>query len=299
MRVTQNMISNRVLQNLGKNMEQLDKLNYQLSSGKKFEKVSDDPSGVVAAMQLDAAIVAHNRYNANVDQAAGLLNTTEGALQDLTNILHRVRELAVQGANGTLDDTDRQGIAFEIKQLRDQVKSIANLDQGGKYLFGGTNLTTAPWDDTQPAGSEWQGNGEVIKYQVGQSSFIEVNVPGGAIFRDAPPAGRPLMQALDSLISNLENGNIQGISRGISDAQANLDNVLRVRAEIGARVNRLDLTKNRLTDQVNNLEALLSKAQDIDMAQVISQLKAQESTYNAALASGARIIQPTLLDFLK
>jgi len=108
------------------------------------------------------------------------------------------------------------------------------------------------------------------------------------------------MAALDSLINNLENGNIQGISsQDLTDIQANSDNVLRIRAEVGARTNRLELTKERLETQSNSFAELLSTEQDINMAEVISNLKSQESTYRAALASAARVLQPSLLDFLK
>jgi len=299
MRVTQNLMSNRVLQNLNRNMEQMDKLNFQLSSGKQFSKPSDDPAGVVKVMKLGSAINALDHFNANSDQAEGLLNTTEGALADLTNIINRVRELAVQGTNGTLDNSERHAISIEIGQLREQVKSIANIDQGGKYIFAGTNFNVPPWDASKPPGSEWQGNDQSIKYQVGESSFVEVNVPGGSIFTQAPVGGQSLMAALDSLMTNLDSGNFSGIGQGITDMQANLENVIKIRADVGARSNRVDMTKNRLEDMTNNLQNLLSKAQDIDMAEVITQLKSQDSTYRAALASGAQIIQPSLLDFLK
>ncbi len=311
MRITQNMMTDRVMTNLWRNMSEMDKLNNEISSGKKFTNSSDDPSGVLSSMRLTSAINANQQFSANIDQGVGLLQTTDGALQQLGDVLNRVKELAVQGASGTLDDTARQGIAAEVYQLKEQVKNIANTDDGGKFVFAGTDFHKQPWDNTAQT---WVGNGNDVKYQIGEGTSLSVNVPGDTIFTPLlSPSGSSV---LDKLIQDLgydpnnptqSNSppnppapNILNIStQDIANIQDNIDNVLTSRAEVGARVNRLQMTKDRLTSQATNLQGLLSNAQDIDMAQVITQLKSQQDTYNASLASAAQILQPSLIDFLK
>ena len=109
----------------------------------------------------------------------------------------------------------------------------------------------------------------------------------------------PLIQDFDDFINALKQGNVEGVQNFLSKVDVHIDNVLRVRADVGARENRLELTANRQDSDYINFTNLKSKNEDVDMAETIMNLKNEENVYNASLAGGARIIQPTLMDFLK
>lgn len=300
MRVTQNMVSDTVMQNLWQNETQLNKLSDEVSSGKKFSLPSDDPLAVLNSMQLSNSISSNNQYTKNIKDGINLLNITDGALQNLNTVINRVRDLVVEGANDELDSQDRSAIADEVSQLKQQVNAIANTNSGGKYIFAGTNYNNPPWDASQPPGSQWQGNGQSTEYQIGYGTTMAVNTPGDAVFNQAPAGGQSLMNTLDTIVSDLQSGNTSALSnQDLGNVDANLNTIIQTRSDVGARVDRLQMTQNRLTQENTNLQGLLSGAQDVDLAQLITQLQSEQTTYNASLQTAAKIIQPTLMDFLK
>ncbi|MDA8441544.1 MAG: flagellar hook-associated protein FlgL [Peptococcaceae bacterium] len=310
MRITQNMMTNTVVQNLQTNLNELNTLNDQIASGKNFSVPSDNPLGVLDSMQLTDAVNANTQYIQNANQGMSLLNSADGSLGNLTTIINRVNDLAVQGASDTLTTQDRMSIAQEVAQLQGQVMSIANTDVAGNYIFAGTNNNTPPMTSTTSGATTtytWSGNSNPaipstqISYQIGANTNLQVNVDGSSIFGTTAPTGATssLMQTMTNLISDLQSGNGQQISsRDIGDIQANLDNVLQVRTDIGARVNRIQSMQNTLTGQNTNLQELLSNVQNVDLAQAITQMESQKETYTASLQASAQILQPTLLQFL-
>ncbi|MGE5613336.1 MAG: flagellar hook-associated protein FlgL, partial [Bacillota bacterium] len=133
---------------------------------------------------------------------------------------------------------------------------------------------------------------------------ININVAGGDLFNDgasiaaAGTTGK-LIQDMDELIAALESADYDAIRSKIQDFEANIDNVLRVRSDIGARINRIELTIYRTLNDYTNFTGLMSENENIDMTDVIMNLKNEENVYRASLAGGARIIMPSLIDFLR
>jgi flagellar hook-associated protein 3 FlgL len=108
-----------------------------------------------------------------------------------------------------------------------------------------------------------------------------------------------LISDFDQLITEMDNGNTTGVGSMLSNLDADMDNVLRIRADIGARSNRIDLTSNRLDSSNLNFTKLMSSNEDVDMVDTIMNLQNEENVYKASLSGGARIIQPSLVDFLR
>jgi flagellar hook-associated protein 3 FlgL len=107
-----------------------------------------------------------------------------------------------------------------------------------------------------------------------------------------------LIAIFDQLIKDLRDDNTEGLSKGLSRIEKQSDNINAIRAELGVKMNRVELTTNRILDDTLNLKELLSKNEDADIAEVIMNLMMQEYVYKASLSGGARVIQPTLVDFL-
>lgn len=299
MRITQGMMVGNFLTNLNNNYKIMDNIQNQLSSGKRINKPSDDPVGVISSLRLRTGLTEAEKYLGNVDDANSWLSTTDTALGQAGDILHRARELTIQGANDTLAQASRDALAKEIAQLREQLVQVANSTHDGRYIFGGFMTTQAPYD---PATYAYLGDALAnIDYEIGVGIKMTVNITGSTVFG---PAGLPAGVDVFGVLTIIENDMMAGNTANLSGADIQhldiaIDNLLSLRADVGAKVNRLDLTKTRLEDAYLNLSELLSKNEDVNTAEAITQLKMQENTYRTALAAGARIIQPTLLDFLR
>ena len=281
------MVDN-MMRNLQDNMKKLDKLNQQLSSGKKFSKPSENPIGAAESMELESVLSNHGQYLDNIGEAKDWMKSSESALKNSGKILQRAREQAVYGANGSLSEGDRKQIATEIGELKKELINVANSKLGDRYLFSGQKTTTKAFDDS----GNFQGSESDISREVGPGTEMKINTNGKEVFEDA-------IEHLDKLKTNLENSNMNGIQDRIGELDEDLSINTEKRAQIGAKINRLDMTESKIEEEKIQSEELLSKNEDVDIAKTITDLKMQESVYRASLASGARIMQPTLVDFLQ
>jgi len=288
MRITNNILINNLKSNMRTNIRNLEKYQTQLATGLRINKPSDDPVGLIDVLRLSSRLRDNEQYKSNVDDALSWLTTTDSSLDVLTSNLNRVYELAVYGATGTLTDDDRNALSAEIKRIRAQVIDIINSTHGDRYIFGGTNTRQEPYD-----GASWNDNTDVINYEISMNVKMEINLTAQEVFKE-----NDMLGMLDNIILHLEN-DASALNGDLDDIKYNLDKVLACRAEVGARMNHLEFTKQRLLEQQENYTAVLSEKGDIDPAQVIMDLKNQENVYSSALAVGARIIMPTLMDFLR
>lgn len=295
MRVTQSMIAENFTRNLMQNLKRLDDINSQISSEKRINRPSDDPVGAAMAIKLRRQLSAIKQYNSNAQQALTWMKDTETALTNAGDVIQRLSELAVEAANGTQTDEDKGKILDEVKELKDQLLKEANSTSLDRYLFSGYSTDKAPFIKDDATGNI-QANPDIvdgaINYNVGQSETIPVNLKGSEVFGD-------IFEAVEKFETALENNDGETISNEvISDIKGALNTVLKYRSQIGARTNRLEATVSRLEANEVDYKAQLSSIEDVDLAQAITDLKMEESVYRAALAVGARIIQPTLVGFL-
>ena len=281
------MIGN-MMQNLQKNMKNLDKLNQQLSSGKKFSKPSQNPIGAAESMELNSVLSNHDQYIDNIGEAKDWMKSSESALKNSGKILQRAREQAVYGANGSLSEGDRIQIATEVGELKKELINVANSKLGDRFLFSGQKTTTKPFNDN----GDFQGSVSGLRRKVGPGTEMKINTNGKEVFEDA-------IEHLDKLETNLRNSEMDEIQKRIGELDQDLSTNTENRAQIGAKINRLELTEAKIEEEKIQSEELLSKNEDVDIAKTITDLKMQESVYRASLASGARIMQPTLVDFLQ
>lgn len=293
MRITPVMITNTVLRDLNHRLAQMNKYQEQLSSGRRLNRPSDDPGAVLTALRYRAQLGENAQYERNMNDAIAWLNTTDSALREALDTLQRVREIAVAGANSTIPAESLTALAKEVEQLRDHLGDIANTNYAGRYIFAGTKTLTPPY-----VSGTWEGNSNIFDYEVSSGVTVPVNVDGGAIFNSATLP--KVFQVLEDLITDLQNDDAASISNTrIGEIDQNIDNILATLAEVGARVNRLEMAKSRMETTDVDLKNLLAQVEDTDMALAIMDLKSQENGYRATLAVGARIIQPSLVDFLR
>jgi flagellar hook-associated protein 3 FlgL len=216
--------------------------------------------------------------------------------------MHRVRELVVQGSNGTLSPEDLEKTRQEMEQLKIQMTHLANTTYAGRYIFSGYK-TDKPLMDENGVFQIDIANSEQIHYEIGIGDDIHINVTGADLFHNGTDAAAndasDLIATFDSLIAALNDGDHVALGAKLDQIDADIDNILRVRSGVGARMNRLELTANRLDDDFINFTKLMSKNEDVDMAEAIMSLLNEENVYRASLSAGAKVIQPSLIDFLR
>src|SRR6056297_2671122 len=288
MRINSGVMVDNMMRNLQDNMKKLDKLNQQLSSGKKFSKPSENPIGAAESMELNSVLSNHDQYIDNIGEAKDWMKSSESALKNSGKILQRAREQAVYGANGSLSEGDRIQIATEVGELKKELINVANSKLGDRFLFSGQKTTTKPFNDN----GDFQGSVSGLRRKVGPGTEMKINTNGKEVFEDA-------IEHLDKLETNLRNSEMDEIQKRIGQLDQDLSTNTENRAQIGAKINRLDMTESKLEEEKIQSEELLSKNEDVDIAKTITDLKMQESVYRASLASGARVMQPTLVDFLQ
>jgi flagellar hook-associated protein 3 FlgL len=296
-RITQRTVSNTMLAGLQSNMGRMQKLQEQLSSGKEISRPSDSPVKTVEAMQFRSGIRRTEQYARNADDGLALLGTTDAALTDSLNMTGRARELVVQGLNDTLNPQAREAIAAEIDTLREGLLGMANSRYLDRPIFGGnTNSTNA----YAPNGSFLGDNGKVSR-TVAPGVKVEANVNGPDVFGKDGDATQ-LFTVLSDLSAALrgQTPNMHAdLSAGLKNLDVANDRLITTLGQVGARFNRVETMRNAAEDQLLTLTTSLSEAEDIDLPKTIVQLQMQEVAYKAALGATARVVQPSLLDFLR
>ncbi len=311
MRVTNSMLLSNYLKNVNNNLNSVGDMQRQMSTGKRINKISDDPIGAISAMQVRTKLYKTEQYQKNVDKAISWLDETESSVLELNEILKTAYETAVNQSTGTLDATDKAAAADLIGQLRDHLLTVGNAKTGDKYIFGGYNVTNAPF--TLDAAGNIQYNGidltdetnaalidmadDSINYSVGFNITLGISINGAHLFGIGDDN---LYTTLDNFYKALKSdAPSDELSGYITKIQNSQNNVLAIEAEIGGKTNRLELIQNRFEDDVITYTERKSKIEDVDEAEAIMNYKMAETVYQASLQVGSDIIQLSLLDFLK
>ncbi|MBE2922744.1 flagellar hook-associated protein FlgL [Anoxybacillus flavithermus] len=290
MRVTQMMLANNTLRNVSKSYDKLGTYQQQLATGKKIHRPSEDPVVAMKGMHYRTSLTEIEQFQRNLSEAYTWMENSESALGHTTNVLQRARELVVQAKNGTLDPEDRQAIAREIEQLKKDLVQVANTKVAGKYIFNGTKIEQAPVTDGAPP--TVANNNDDFMVEVAKGVKLKINVTPDNVFNQG------LFNTLQQIENELANPT-SNLDNLLSQLDGHINDVLAERAELGARVNRLELVEQRLAEQQLIAKRMISDNEDADIEKIITELKSQESVHRAALSVGARIIQPTLVDFLR
>ncbi|MFK9115390.1 flagellar hook-associated protein FlgL [Peribacillus frigoritolerans] len=292
MRVTQSMLTNNMLSNLSSSYEKMSKLQEQVSSQKKFSKPSDNPVAAMMGMGYRTNLNQIGQYQRNIAEATNWIDSTDDAITESVSAMQRIRELTVQGSNGTYEGEQLKTITEEIKQLKEHLITLGDTQIGGKYIFNGQDTNVRPSSVKDGNGNTVYGTGD-INLEVFSGISLKINTDGSKIFGDALAAGG----SIDQTIEALENGgDVTGTLEGLD---ATINTFLGMQAQVGARQNRIELMTDRLKQQEVFATEILSKNEDVDIEKAIMDLTTQESVHSAALSIGAKIMQPSLLDFLR
>jgi flagellar hook-associated protein 3 FlgL len=293
MRVTQQSISRTSLANVQASLARSAKLQEQMTSGKVLNRPSDSPTGTVTSLSLRSQISAQEQYAANAQDGKAWLGTLDTALQSVNDALQRVRDLTVQASNtGSADGKARQAIAAEITTLRDHLLGLANTTYLDRPVFGGT---TAAGQAFETSTYEYVGDHETVSRRVDDRTRVSVGAQGATVFGSGSSS---VFALLDKLAGDV-TANPSALASGLTALDGRMGTVLNALTDVGVRTNQVEQAQRAATDKALDLRSTLSGVEDIDLPSVIIDMQLQQSTYQAALSATAKVIQPTLMDFLR
>lgn len=323
-RITSQMVGNSTVANIENDLTQLSQTQEQLSTGFKINQASDDPYGAALTISLNSQVSAYSSYQANVNQGIAWVGSASTSLQSIQQTAQTIRELTVQGANGTMSATDLQDSAQEVLQYISQIKQSADAQYDGSYIFSGDDVTTQPWSTAAtaadpPSEDLFNGNQNTINYAIGPSTQSQVTANlysvlgngvtgglagsssngGGAVQSDGSGGLLATLRTIYNDMTGTNGGTQADLGNQLTNLDTNLSSLESVQATVGATQNSLQMASTRITALSASAQIDVGNVQDTDMAQATVQFSTEQAGYQAALQSSADIIQTSLLNFLQ
>ncbi|PVU83373.1 flagellar hook-associated protein 3 [Cellulomonas sp. WB94] len=298
-RVTQQTVQRSTLANLQLNLSTMAGMQAKMSSGKKITVPSDDPAAASDVLRLRGELRTQTQYVRNADDGGSWLTTVDTALQSSLSALRRARDLTVQGGNGALGTSSREALATEIDGVRDTLLAQANTTFLGRNVFAGTSdAGTAFTKDAVTGRYAWTGTAAgTVDRRINATTTVRVDADGAVAFGDDAAGDTSVFALLDTISTTLRAGGDATASLGAIDTR--MEKMLTQLAGVGARHGQVLTAQTELKSTQLTTKAQLSGIEDIDLAETILQLQAQQTAYQGALGAAAKVLQPTLLDFLR
>ncbi len=292
MRISDQQVLDLTQYQMNSAYDQMARAQTVLASGKRINSPADDPIGATTALELQGNLAELNQFSSTASDALNWMQTTDSAYNDVGDVLQQVRTLAVQAANGTLSQDERQAMAASVGQLLQQAVQSANATYDGRYVLAGYQTGTSPFVVANGVVT-YHGDSGSIQQEVSPGQMMQINMPGNA----ALPA---VFSSMTQLQRDLQAGNTAAIGgadlQAIDDAHAGL---LVAQATVGTGTNRLQAIQQALQSRQTTTTGQVSQIVDADMAQAAIDFSSRQATYQAALSAASRVIQPSLLEFLK
>lgn len=295
MRVTNSMMLRSTLRDLNGSLGRLQQSQTELSTGRLVNRPSDDPTKATMAMSLrNQSRVADQRQRAAED-ASGWLDTAGSVLMEGVDLMSRVKELAVAASNsGATTAASRTAIASEMRSLREELLGMANAQYVDRPVFNGTAAGQA-----YDAAGTYLGNDAAVIREVSPGVTVTVNMTGETVFGQQSAPEGDVFAVIDRLATAIENGDTTAIAAEHSNTDAARERMTEVVGQLGARAKRVEDIRSRNDLQKERLMQSLSEVEDADLAQSLIAVKARENAYNAALSAAAKVIPPSLVDYLR
>lgn len=324
MRITNASMVRSHLYDTQNNLTNMSKINQQISTGKVINTVSDDPHKAIKIMNINNEIKYTEKYNYNIDESVGWMNTTDGALDNVGNLLGEIKETILKVGNGTYSQNEMKSLNEDMNEKIKQLADTLNSTHGGKYLFGGSSVDDAPItvienpDGTVKLEFSKDKNGQTIpntddlKADISSGINIDYNISVGEILNIKDGNGNTVnlldeINNLSTLMNDIANGDEQTAAKAketlLNDTKGKIDtlfdHVVNERTSLGVRVSTAEKIKELDDEDILNIQDVLSKTQDTDVVEKFIELKSAEMIYQASIQVGAKLIQPTILDYIR
>jgi flagellar hook-associated protein 3 FlgL len=291
-RVTNQTLMMTAQRNLEANKSGLARLQKQAGDLKAINRPSDNPSGTASSLQVRGQQAAAAQYGRNIDNGRGWLTTIDSALSGTTDILRRVKDLTIQGTNGTLSSSAREGIAAELEGLRNELLGQANTTFMGRNVFAGNTDAGTAFTNTAPP--VFNGTNTPVTRRVADGVALRVDADGAAVFGTGPGN---VFDLIDTIASDLRSGTDPSASLAAIDQRMKI--LITQHSEVGSRDAQIQRAQDVNMKQQGALEDQRASIEDMDMSKAFLDLQLQQTNYSAALAVTAKVLPQTLMDFLR
>lgn len=307
MQMSTNLKFDRAIASMGITQDRLAKTQMQLSTAKKVIKPSDAPDQSAQITRLKSAITRQENYVSTINQIKDKMSQQETTVDNASTILIRLKELTTQAANDTYGAADRKSIDIEVRQLRDQLLSLANTqDIDGNFIFSGTRSGKPAFDTDTNGRLVYTGDQTVSMAGIADQSSVDTNRAGTKPFDklvrtgdDGKPIPVGFFQVIDDLSAALQANDGVKIRRAVGEVQTLQQGLSDSLASIGAAVNKLDNQIDLAEENILRMKSTLSKAEDTDFTEAITKMNKDMLALEAAQSSFAKIAQLNLFDYIR
>jgi flagellar hook-associated protein 3 FlgL len=301
MKISTNLFFQRASQQLVGNQDRLAEVQLQLGTGKKINKASDAPEKASTLQRLRTVMAQQESYKGNLDKLTERLQNQDTALQNVSNMLSRLRELSIQYANGTLSADQRRIAAVEVRGIRDQIYSLANIkDSNGLGVFGGSRVSGQAFSEA----GVYQGDQTSTDVPVGDARVVSNRRSGTDVFipvsRGSGNSQTPVgfFKVIDDLAAGLEANRVGDVQRAIGEITQIHQGISMAQADVGSDLNVVQAQSNVLDEQILRLKGLESDLQDVDYAEAVTRMQKEMLGLQAAQSSFAQLSKMSLFNYI-
>ncbi len=295
MRVTDRMIVNHTVHQLGRGRSRLGELQVQVATGRRLLRPSDDPADVERALALTSELRTVENQVENLYTTRDWLSTTDQALARFRDLMIAARNLALRAANETNSPDELAGMAGQAGEMLENALAVANARMGDYYVFSGQKIDVKPFTrdgDTVV----YNGDNQVIEHMVEIGQTMPINITGvegrnGGILN--------ALNELNLLREALADGSRDGIQRFLERTQDIDEDLAAAQSTVGARLQRIDTSMERLQRRAVELKSMISRLVDANLAETVSEMTAEQRAYQMTLAASGRMLPRSLLDYLR
>jgi flagellar hook-associated protein 3 FlgL len=297
------MMSNIFMNNLRRQTEAMLQRQEQIASQKRINRPSDDPSGMGRVLAGRSGLSTISQYADNIKQGKTRLESSEETLKLVDDLVQQARRVAEEKSGDSVTAAERSFAAEQVKEIYDQVLQLANSKFGERYLFSGDQTNTAPFVRDDDYNATYQGDDGSFKIPIADHVVVDIDADGRNYFQAEADGGVNIFDELRDLVNGLENTDLEAGSTQIRATVDPLQNahvqIMNKRSEGGPKLYRLQATEEHWTNVKTTVQNAIGREEDVDVAQAVIELKNLETAYESTLAAASRIIQPSLVNFLK
>jgi flagellar hook-associated protein 3 FlgL len=296
MRINPNVVPD-ILAGLQESQTTLNQALEEVSTGKSVNVPSDNPAAASEMVQNTIETANVDQYTQNVTGVQSQVQAADSALSSVESSLTQAISLGTEGANGTESTADQQAIASQVQGILSSVVTQANTSYEGSYLFGGTATSQQPYtaDSSSPTGYTYNGNNGQNSIAIGDSSSVQVNLPGSQIFSNSTTN---VLGSLSALVTALQSGNSSAIGTAVSGVTSALNYVGQQRVFYANADGQLNSQETYLQQETVNLSSQQTSLVGVNLTQAAMNLSQAETDNSAALAAAAKVLPNTLLNYL-
>jgi flagellar hook-associated protein 3 FlgL len=288
------------------------------ATGKKLNKPSDDPSAVRPVLNTRTQIRATERYLGTMGTALDKMQILDGHMDHVENVLVRVKELAINSINGTLDEQGLSTLADQVGQMKAELLDTANAQVDGKYIFAGFEESTRPFETNPSYDSElydpvdlatwpvkYNGDENATSLEISPGEYVQVNLTGCALFGgdadndgEVDSGGVDIFAALTRVEEAMRANDMEGVNAELDVLDVCADQARRLRGKMGNNAQRVETAMEHMEGVQTDLQQTLSRYEDADLIEAIASLTQQEQAFEAALNVTAKVSRLSILDFI-